>query len=245
MEELKTLNITFTTLTANPIEFANVINENDIGAVVCDFNPLKPCVQAKNEFMKNLNDDIPLVEVDAHNIVPAWESSNKQEIMARTIRPKIMNKLPEYLTEFPAVCKHSVSGKLNSDLILNNINEAINFYKPQHVNEIVWAKSGEKEGLTELYEFIKTRLELYAMHKNDPSKNYVSNLSPWLHFGQISAQRCALEVKKFEKTKNVGSFLEELIVRKELADNFCFYNDHYDSIECAADWAQKTLKDHR
>lgn len=39
--------------------------------------------------------------------------------------------------------------------------------------------------------------------------------------------------------------MEEAIVRRELSDNFCFYNDHYDSIKGAPNWAQTTLNDHR
>lgn len=33
-------------------------------------------------------------------------------------------------------------------------------------------------------------------------------------------------------------------MRRELTDNFCFYNKKYDSVEGAYEWAQKTLKDH-
>ena len=42
----------------------------------------------------------------------------------------------------------------------------------------------------------------------------------------------------------VDVFLEELIVRRELADNFCFYQPHYDSLLGAWEWARNTLKDH-
>jgi len=45
-------------------------------------------------------------QVDAHNIVPVWEASDKQEYAARTIRSKLHKKLPEYLVEFPLVEKH-------------------------------------------------------------------------------------------------------------------------------------------
>lgn len=44
--------------------------------------------------------------------------------------------------------------------------------------------------------------------------------------------------------KAVDAFLEELIVRRELADNFCFYQPHYDSLKGAWEWARKTLMDH-
>lgn len=51
--------------------------------------------------------------------------------------------------------------------------------------------------------------------------------------GHLSAQRVALQVKHCGKGPNesVRSFLEELVVRRELTDNFCFYNKKYDSIE--------------
>ncbi len=72
-----------------------------------------------------------------------------------------------------------------------------------------------------------------------------SNLSPYLHFGQISAQRVALEVSKASVDAEAkDAFLEELIVRRELSDNFCLYNPDYDRTAGFADWARLTLKEH-
>ena len=42
--------------------------------------------------------NIPFDEVDTHNVIPVWETSEKRETGARTIRSKIHKKLPEYLT---------------------------------------------------------------------------------------------------------------------------------------------------
>ncbi len=39
--------------------------------------------------------------------------------------------------------------------------------------------------------------------------------------------------------------MEELIVRRELSDNFCFYNSDYDQFSGFPEWAQKTLNEHR
>jgi deoxyribodipyrimidine photo-lyase len=39
--------------------------------------------------------------------------------------------------------------------------------------------------------------------------------------------------------------LEELIVRKELSDNYCFFNTNYDSFNGFHDWAKETLNKHR
>uniref|UniRef100_T1H1K4 Cryptochrome/DNA photolyase FAD-binding domain-containing protein n=1 Tax=Megaselia scalaris TaxID=36166 RepID=T1H1K4_MEGSC len=82
---------------------------------------------------------------------------------------------------------------------------------------------------------------------NDPNVDAVSNLSPWFHFGQLSCQRAVLHVKKYasKHSKAVEAFCEEAIVRRELADNFCFYNENYDKLSGLSDWARKTLDNHR
>jgi len=46
------------------------------------------------------------------------------------------------------------------------------------------------------------------------------------------------------QTESVEAFLEELIVRRELAINLCLHNPSYDSIACLPDWARGTLADH-
>ena len=63
----------------------------------------------------------------------------------------------------------------------------------------------------------------------------------------MSVQRAILRVREFRSRAkdSVEAFIEEAVVRRELADNFCFYNqENYDSIKGAYEWAQKTLKDH-
>uniref|UniRef100_A0A0R0LET7 Deoxyribodipyrimidine photo-lyase n=1 Tax=Glycine max TaxID=3847 RepID=A0A0R0LET7_SOYBN len=87
----------------------------------------------------------------------------------------------------------------------------------------------------------------YSLDRNNPcDPNALSGLSPYLHFGQISAQRCALEAGKQQNShpQAIDAFLEELIVRRELADNYCFYQPHYDSLKGAWAWAQNTLIEH-
>ena len=61
----------------------------------------------------------------------------------------------------------------------------------------------------------------------------------------MSAQRCALAAKAYRKhPTSTDSFVEELVVRRELADNFCFYNPHYDSLEGCYAWAKDSLQLH-
>ena len=113
--------------------------------------------------------------------------------------------------------------------------------------EVSWAVPGEAAARATLDHFLTRRLRLYE-NRNDPAKpQALSGLSPYLHFGHISAARCALEAKKFSKSasKAVESFFEELVVRRELADNFCWYSPKYDTLEGQKyDWARDTLRDH-
>jgi len=96
--------------------------------------------------------------------------------------------------------------------------------------------------MKQLGNFLEHKLAGYERDRNDPNKDGQSGLSPYLHFGQISAQRIALEVLK--SMKDAGSFLEELIVRKELSDNYCYYNQHYDDMQGFPAWAKTSLSEH-
>ncbi|TVR70615.1 MAG: deoxyribodipyrimidine photolyase [Marinilabiliales bacterium] len=114
------------------------------------------------------------------------------------------------------------------------------------VKEIETIVPGEDAAKDAFAGFTENRLSRYGEQRNDPNAKAVSDMSPYLHFGHISAQRMALEIlKNFPKNPSGDAFLEELIVRKELSDNFCHYNEHYDSFEGFPDWAKKTLNSHR
>jgi len=96
-----------------------------------------------------------------------------------------------------------------------------------------------------LEQFINTKLNGYHDRRNNPNEDGQSNLSPYLHFGQLSAQYAALAVRNSDgPTADKEAFLEELIVRRELADNFCYYNTNYDSYKGFPDWAKQSLLEH-
>ena len=97
-----------------------------------------------------------------------------------------------------------------------------------------------------LEDFIQNKLSDYAELKNNPSKNVVSGLSKYLNLGFISSQRVALEIVKCNASKeNKESFLEDMIVRKELADNFCFYAKSFKDFSSVPSWAIKSLNQHK
>lgn len=101
----------------------------------------------------------------------------------------------------------------------------------------------ETRGL--INDFIKNKLPYYFEYKNNPTKRVTSGFSKYFNFGFISPQRVAVEIlQSTATTENKEAFLEELIVRRELAENFCFYCEDYKSLKCVPDWAKLTLKEH-
>lgn len=102
------------------------------------------------------------------------------------------------------------------------------------------------EAYRKLDDFVNNKLNFYTELKNNPNMDMTSKLSPYFHFGFISSQRVALEViKSAASRENKEAFLEELIVRKELADNFCLYGKSYNTLDGILDWAKETLGNHR
>lgn len=241
--KLSEKNIPLVLLEGNPEEeIPEFVNEVSAGYLVTDFNPLKLVLAWKSAVAAELK--IPFIEVDAHNIVPCRVASDKAEFGAYTIRPKIQKLLPEFLTEIPPIIKMNDFGfkptAVDADSLLSSLN------LDRKVPEVGWIIPGESAALDTLNEFIDFKIENYDSDRNDPNKNAVSNLSPYLHFGQISAQRVALTVESLPVNEvSKSAFLEQLIIRRELSDNFCYYNSNYDSFEGFPEWARISLNEHR
>jgi deoxyribodipyrimidine photo-lyase len=114
-----------------------------------------------------------------------------------------------------------------------------------NVKTLDWIKPGEIEAKKRLGVLL-TNLKDYHLRRNNPTLNALSHLSPYFHFGHISPQRVAIEITNSSLPKeDKETFLEEMIIRRELADNFCEYERNYDFFEGFHSWAQKTLNEHR
>lgn len=241
---LQKKNIPFFFLQGSPdCEIPRFMKKYRVGALVTDFNPLRIKQGWNNTVAQKI--DIPFYEVDAHNIVPCWIASAKREYGAYTLRPKIHRLLPEFLDEYPSVKKHPVlwDGTVDRTDWNMGMKSVQATDTGQHFS---WIEPGEKAASKAFREFLQNKLPHYETQRNDPAKDAQSHLSPYLHFGQISAQRVALEILKVsDKSGSVNGFLEELIVRRELSDNFCFYNPHYGSFQGFPAWAKETLDKHR
>jgi deoxyribodipyrimidine photo-lyase len=243
-EKLLQLNIPFKILCGNPTAVVNnFIEKYNASALITDFDPLRIKKQWINETLKNI--EIPFYQVDAHNIVPCNIASQKAEFGARFLRVKINRLLQEYLTEFPILEQFP-----NNDISCDDINNWEYYFKEISKNAKVypvnWIIPNEDEALMALDEFIQNKLPYYQTFKNNPNKDFTSKLSPYIHFGQISAQYIALRIINSNAPEiHKEGFLEELIVRRELSDNYCYYNDNYDNFDGFPTWAKQTLNNHK
>jgi deoxyribodipyrimidine photo-lyase len=238
------LNIPFILLTGKPAnEVPRLVKALAAGMLVTDFSPLRINRHWKSEIQSRVG--IRFCEIDAHNIVPCRIASQKQEFGAYTVRPKIHRLLNDYLTGIPSVRKHPYTiPKSFPKIDWTRIRKALKV--DTSVGSVGWIRPGEDAAHRMLGLFIDERLGEYNERRNDPNAGGVSDLSPYLHFGQISAQYAALEVRRSRKSKSSrDAFLEELIVRRELSDNFCYYNETYDMFEGFPAWARQTLNMHR
>jgi len=194
--------------------------------------------------------DVPVFEIESDVCVPVEIASDKQEHYAFTFRKKIYSLLDKYIIELkPREPKiKSVSFDFGiEEITFNNSLEILNILNIDKSVSLSPFVGGYSQARKYLEEFIEKKLHRYKEFRSHPELDYQSNLSPYLHFGQISPIEVVLEVlsKYGRKDENVDSFFNELIVWRELARNFCYYNPNYNQYEGIPDWAKETLEEHK
>ena len=107
----------------------------------------------------------------------------------------------------------------------------------------VGVRPGSAAAREALGRFIDEDLDDYGTSSRDPARNCVSGLSPYLHFGQISPVEAALKVRE-TGSPGAGAFLEQMLVRRELAVNFCARTPAPGSWGAIPEWARRTLEEH-
>lgn len=236
---LNKLNTPFVLLIGNPIlDLISYSKQIKAGAIISDFDPLIIKINWRTEVAKQ--SICAFFEVDAHNIVPCWLVSPKAEFGAYTIRPKIKKLLPEFLKPYPKLKSQTIKTLKPKKADWNLAYKSLKI--DESVIEVDWIKPGEKAAKKALLSFIKNKLKDYDEKRNNPNLKAQSYLSPYLHFGNLSAQEIAL---KLDGNIYAAAFLEELIIRKELADNFCYYHKDYDSTNAFSNWAKETINNHK
>jgi deoxyribodipyrimidine photo-lyase len=189
--------------------------------------------------------EAPLLSVDADVIVPSCVIG-REHYAARTIRPRIHAALERYskpADNLTPVVRWKSPTKMRSLAPSMDLLRAVSI--DESVPPATRIQGGTSQALKMLRQFIARRLRGYAKLRNRPEVSNTSQLSPYLHFGQIGPHTIARQVMQSGlASEDCEAFLEELIVRRELAVNFVQYNSNYDRLEGCEPWALKTLRSH-
>tara|TARA_Y100001937_G_scaffold12497_3_gene16058 strand:- start:5915 stop:7612 length:1698 start_codon:yes stop_codon:yes gene_type:complete len=117
--------------------------------------------------------------------------------------------------------------------------------------------------LNQMKRFVES-MSIYESDRNNPDSNATSGLSPYLHFGKISAHELVSRIFDtyglqdsvkaliynngskgfFPGPPEVDSFLDEVLTWRETGYHFCFHRKDYDKFDSLPDWARKTLLEH-
>jgi len=185
--------------------------------------------------------------VDSSCIVP-MSKHEKRNYGAYTIRPRITKMLPDYLKPFDEErVVHRWKGAVPAPISPETIPELVASCEIDHsIPASTSFRGGQKEAERHLDQFLENRLRRYAKDRNEPSCHATSNMSPYLHFGMISTLEIALKAKEHAEKHGymVGEYLEELIVRRELAFNFAHFTPNADSLSVLPDWCLATMREH-
>ena len=190
------------------------------------------------------------IEVESDVVVPVAQASLKKEYAAYTIRPKIKRKLDSFL--FPirhlAVITSFVGNDTQGIDLEAYLKKQIYFAETnKEIHDVRrFFTGGTSEAKKRFNVFLKHQMADYDKNSNQPHTDNVSCMSPYLHFGQISPLYLALKIHREEGVEKEvrEKFLEQLIVRRELAVNFVYYTPNYDTYNCLPQWAKTTLADH-
>ena len=196
-------------------------------------------------------DHLSVDVVDTDLIVPVRHASDKQEYGAYTIRPKIRRLYRDFIDhdgtpayEGPWTEMPSDADLLDTDALLSKL--SLDRSVPRSPMYFGGAQEAEKH----LTSFIRTKADRYDQ-SNDPSLDLTSKMSMYLHFGQIAALdilNAMFEAQAsglIEDGDAFDGYVEQLLVRRELAFNFVWHQDGYDTFDkMTLPWAYETMDDH-
>ncbi len=220
--------------------------------VVCDRGYLRHQRRWRDEVADGAG--VEVVEVESDAVVPVEVASQKQESAARTLRPRHQRHWEKYLTPLKPVKVRHPAGTLQipkgQHLSLNaaDVEGNVALLKiDRSVPRTTRFTGGSAAARKTLATFLRGRLSGYDEGRNEPAAEHTSTMGAYLHFGQISALRVALAVREAEAAPSIDrdAFLEELLIRRELAINFCHYCPDYDRYEGLPAWAKKSLAEQK
>ena len=236
-----------------------VLDSSPLITKILEYSKRSVCIITDRAYLKYLRKireevgekvSVRMIQIESDVVVPIEIASLKEEYSARTLRGKLHKVLDFYLNKDFEYTKYEMNylDEIKTDFDLEKIHEIIESLNiDKTVRKSNYFTGGENTAKKILENFISEKLEGYSKFRNNPELEYQSNLSPYLHFGNISPLFVAKEISKSEKNReSLEEFLEELIVRRELAINFIYYNQDYDKFQNMTYlWAYETMNKHK
>ena len=211
--------------------------------MVVDLTYTNRAKKYQKNVLKNLNLNIYSVD---NLYLPVKRVSEKQEYSAATLRKKyykeLDNKLHIHKFEISSLLKEVNSLKIEN-CCTDLINKEINFLKiDKFIDKKIINISGPLSAEKVIENFIDLNFNNYEEISSNPEYIESSTISRFLHYGQIAPTQI---ISKLNKNISIEHpFLEQLLIRRELAYNFTFYNDNYNNYRSLPNWALDTLDRH-
>jgi deoxyribodipyrimidine photo-lyase len=194
-----------------------------------------------------------MLAVDSHGVVPA-ACFQKEEYAARTIRPKLAKLRDlclEPVQDVPP--RKSVPDRLRRSLEVDTLDlgaldlqaELARCEIDHAVRPVMDVVPGAAAARARLARFCTDVLPDYADRRNEPGDaTGSSRLSPYLHFGQISAGEVARAAREHGAPDQVDKFYDELLTWRELSLNFCVRNPAFASLDGLPNWVRENMARH-
>jgi len=222
--------------------------------------------------------DVRLDAVDSNGLLPV-RAAGRAHATAYSFRRFLQSAVREHLEALPAddplagARLPRLSGLPDAILrrwppasaaLLRADPEALAALPIDHAVPPAPARGGAVVGEAALREFLARRLERYLEERNQPEREATSGLSPYLHFGQISAHQVFHELAAREgwsphalaargrgsregfwgMSRAAEAFLDQLVTWRELGFNFAAFRADLESYDSLPAWARATLAAH-
>lgn len=200
-------------------------------------------LRIQREQLQWLANEMPcqVIAVEDNLMVPIESASPKAEWAARTLRPKLMTKVSYFSDDYaryPLSSQPFELAPFEQEKILSPFLEQV---KNNQYLAPVALRGGESEALRTLTVFVNQKLGEYDVARNHPESQATSRLSAYLHFGMISPLTI---YRQCQNRPEAAPFIEQLLVRRELAHNFIYYTPGYDQYNALPVWCRTTLAKH-
>jgi len=247
-EELAARNVSFIVRRPPDNQLEKLLQQVGAALLIGDENTCREPERWRRVLSRRLQ--LPFLTVDADVVVPS-KLFPKHQYALHIMKPKLYAELLKYLVPLQKTkAKHEWKRPVHfqSFDVRSDVTKGWRDFD-RTVGPVDTFTGGTHAALKRLSDFVNHHLHAYASRRNHPEWDGTSRLSPYLHFGHISPITIALAAQKAvaeDKATQAAcdSYINELIGWREISVNFVKYVPNYDTLDCAPEWAQKTLREH-